>query len=328
MGQSLTRKTELQAQVSPAFGVTAIFPILITANLDTLDIALSGGMDITAFAGVTQVGEGIPEIITSVDLVGNGSTPICSVPFTELVNGNIWRRTDGLASIVSQPAIGADAVAAFSATGTIDLKSYLALRPKDTALLESQFNTLQLKLNIAPDFSGAFSGGTISVAGSTIAINVVAHETIELPNAQNVVTMPTKRILYASRDVNFAGAANKQQFLLNPGQTLRGITLRSETAAKALSDAILSAVRVYVGNSLRYNVSAAGIVAANAAMIKAARTTGRYFLNFTEESGSLERLNNELDLSLATLAGANAYIELDIAGAGIVKVTQWGHQAV
>jgi len=128
--------------------------------------------------------------------------------------------------------------------------------------------------------------------------------------------------------VNFAGAANKQQFLLNPGQTLRGITLRSETAAKALSDAILSAVRVYVGNSLRYNVSAAGIVAANAAMIKAARTTGRYFLNFTEESGSLERLNNELDLSLATLAGANAYIELDIAGAGIVKVTQWGHQAV
>ncbi len=326
MGKSLMRTTDIPATVAPVFGGTAIYNVLLTANLDSLVINLSGTMDVTTTVTGT-VGDGIAEIIDSVTLLGDGSDPIAVVPFPELVSGNIWRRISGIAPAINQPLL-AVGVNAFSCQGVLDLKAFGALRPKDTALVEQQYRTLQLKFNIHSDFTGAFSGGVVSVAGSSIALDVVAHETVELPDAKGIVSTPSKKALYTSQDINFAGAAAFQRFRLNPGQMLRGISLRAQTSAKVNSDAILSAARIYIGNSLRYNLAAASIVSNNLVGVLAARPTGRYFMNFTEEQGSIERLNNELDLTLASLAGSDAYLEMDIASAGIVRVTQWGHKVL
>lgn len=325
MAKSLSREQEIPARVTPAFGVTAVFPISLTANLDSIVIALTGGMDVTTGGGAL-IGDGIANLITSVDLVGNGSIPISSVPFSVLVNDNIWRRTQGFAPIVAQPALGV-AVNAFSATGVLDLKAFGALRPKDSTLVELAWTTLELRLNIAADFTGVQGGGgsVVLVSGSTVALNVIAHETIELPDATNKITMPTKRPQNASRDVPIAGAGTRNYYRLNPGQLLRGLALRVQTAAGANSDAILTALRVYVGNSLRYQVSGAGIIAENTANMLAARTAGHLFVNFTKQLGSVERLTDELDLLIASLGGADAYLEIDVNAACTVKVTQFGH---
>ncbi len=325
MAKSLSREQELPARVAPAFGVTAVFPILLTANLDNIVINMTGNMDVTTGGGAL-IGDGIPELITSVDLVGDGSVVISSTPFSQLVNGNIWRRVKGFASNVSQPALGIGGNA-FSAAGTLDLKAFLALRPKDSTLVEQSFRTLELRLNIHNDFSQVYGGGgsVVSVAGSSVAVNVVTHETIELPDATGKVSMPSKRAQNSARDQNLAGATLREYVRLTPGQFLRGLTIRSQTSANVNSDGILSAVRVYVGNSLRYQVSAAGIAAENAANMLAGRPTGYYYLNFTKQQGSVERLTDELDLLIASLNGADAYVEYDTVSAGIVKLTQWGH---
>jgi hypothetical protein len=325
MAKSLSREQEIPARVAPAFGVTAVFPISLTANLDTVVISLTGGMAVTTGGGAL-IGDGILNLITSVDLVGNGSIPLVSVPFSTLVNANIWRRADGFAPVVSQPALGV-AVNAYSAIGILDLASYLALRPKDSTLVEQSFSTLELRLNIAADFTGVQGGGgSVTATGtSTIAVNVIAKETIELPDQSNKVSMPNKRIQTSARDNPIAGAGTRNYMRLTPGQFLRGLAFRVQTAAGANSDAILTAVRVYVGNSLRYQVSGAGIIAENTANMRAARTAGYYFINFTKQTGSVERLADELDLLIATLSGADAYLEMDVNAATTIKVAQFGH---
>ena len=324
MGQSFSRSTEMPARTAPAFGVTAVWSFPLTANLDKIDIQLTGTVDVTV-AAAALVGDGAPEIIKSIDLVGDGNVVICSIPFATLVNGNMWRRFAGLAPAVSQPSLLVG-VNAFSALATLDLKSFASLRPKDTTLVETSFRVLELRAVIASDFTGAISGGTVLVSGSSIAMNIVAHETIELPDARGATSLPSKRAQYSSTDIVVAGAASRQYKRLTPGQHLRGLTLRVQNAAGTVdTDGILTAVRLYIGNSQRYNVSGAGIVSKNQSQMLAARPVGYYYLNFTEQQGSVERLNDEIDLRLATLGGADAYMEFDTNAAAVVRITQWGH---
>ena len=322
--QSFSRDTEFPARTAPAFGVTAVWNFPLTANLDKLDIQLTGTVDITA-GGATFLGDGIPEIIKSIDLVGDGNVVIASVPFSMLTNGNMWRRLHGIAPAVVQPSV-AISVNAFSALATLDLKAFGALRPKDTSLVETRYRVLELRAVIASDFSGAISGGAILLSGSSIAINVVAHETIELPDAKGVISAPTKRVQVSSTDMTLAGAATKEYKRLTPGQYLRGITLRIQNAAGTVNtDGLLTAFRIFIGNNQRYNVSGTGIISKNASQMLAARPTGYYYLNFTEQQGSVERLHDEIDLRIATLGGADAYVEYDTNAAAVVRITQWGH---
>lgn len=324
MAKSLGRITELPARTPPAFGVQAVYNIPLTANLDKVDINLTGTADVTG--ATTLIGDGISELITSVDLVGDGSTVISSVPFSQLVNGNIWRRMRGIAPAGLQVAVGAVATVNFQAIGTLDLKAFAALRPKDSALQEKSFRVLELRFNIAANFGNVVANSAdVSVAGSTVALDVVMHETIELPDAKGAVSTPTRRVQNSARDVNLAGATLREYVRLTPGQRLRGLTVRTQTAAGVNADTVLSAMRVYVGNLQVFSATAAGFAAMNQAANLAARETGYYLINFTSQEGSIERLTDELDLTIASLAGADAYIEYDTLTAGIIKTTQWGH---
>ena len=86
--KSFSRDIEVPARTAAAFGVTAVYNIPLTADLDKIDIDLTGVMNVTG-AGASIVGDGIPELIRSVDLVADGNIVINSVPFSQLVNGNI-----------------------------------------------------------------------------------------------------------------------------------------------------------------------------------------------------------------------------------------------
>lgn len=324
MSKSLGFKQEIPATVAPALNVKAVYDIPLVADLREILINLSGTVAIGTAVATSLKRDGICELIKSVDLIANGSITIASLPFHQIVQGNMFRRRKINAPTLTQPGLTV-ATQPFAATGVLDLAQYGALRPKDSSVRETDYKTLQLQLTFAADFSGVFVLGSAVIGASSIAVIVKANSQVELPDATGKISSPILRPQYSYREDTVSALTTRQRFRLTPEQALRGITLRVvDSTGNATSDVPLSKVRVYTGNTLRLDLSAAGIRADNNDAFTATIPTGYYYLDFADQGGSPDRLNDCYDLRAAVLAGADAYLEYDTSAALTLGVTQWG----
>lgn len=321
--ESINKNTELPAQNVPTLGKSQIFDFSLTADLSSLLLALSGSVTLSTGASAL-VTDGIANLIESVELKGDGSKTIASMSGAQFFNGNFFRRKKGHKSTAVQPGLTA-AAHPFSIEGFLDMAAFAALRPKDSNLRETSYKTLQLVIKYASDFTGVFTGGGFAVSASTINMVVSADETIEVKDAKGFATSPIFRPLISGRDESFSGATDKQRFKLTPEQLLRGIGLRVLNGSSALSDAILTSVRVYVGKDQRTEITAAQLKKNNN-NINMAPGTGYYFLDFADGKGSPDRLNDAYDLRNDKTMGADSVIEFTTAAAGQINVVQYGFE--
>ena len=324
MSKSIRKQYELPAQVAPSLGGIVVYDVPLTADMERLIINFTGTVTLATASATSLKKSGISELIQSVDLIANGAITIASLPFHQLVDGNLFRRFGKNTYPVSQPALTVGANA-FSAIGVLDLSSFGALRPKDSSVRETNYKTLQLKIRFAGDFTGVYNLGTATVSGSTLAMQVVTEETVEMVNEKGHVSSPIFLPQFSYREDTVTGATLRERFRLTPDQALRGLTLRAVEGTNTLnSDTVLSRVRLYTGTTLRLELSAAAIRARNLAEMSAAVPTGFYYLNLAGQGATPDRLNDCYDLRNAILNGADAYLEYDSLAAMTLGVTQWG----
>lgn len=259
-------------------------------------------------------------------LANSGRDVICSIPFALLVQGNMARRKAGNAPAISQVGV-AIATNTFSVATSLELSSFRTVRPKDTALRENNYESLQLAFRFAGDFTGVFTGGGFVVSASSLNLVVRAKETVELPDEKGVYSSPIARPQMVSNDIIVAGASNKVQYKLTPGQGLRSIVLKVTTNATppVLSSTLLSRVRVNVGKVNRIDLAGTTILGEMSMEYPAAPPTGYYFLDFADRLGADDHLNDVLDLDPAQTMGADSMIEFDTSGACIISVMQLGY---
>jgi hypothetical protein len=324
MGNSIRKQTEFPLQSAPALDKRVIVDIPLTAIMDTIFLKLEGSVTIGTAAASSLVTDGITNLITSIDLIGDGRDTLISIPFHTLVKGNIFRNKNNSLSTVGQPALTVG-TNAFSVYAALDLAQFGTERPKDSSLDETQYKTLQLAVRFASAWTAVFvNPGTATFATATLDLVVEVDETIEFADDKGHVTKPIFKPQYSSRDQTVAAATNKERFRLTPDQSLRGLIIRATTAANALSDAVLSRVRVYVGNDLRVDLAAATLAKMNELRCDGVRNTGYYALDFADRKGASDYLNDCLDLRQAAIGGKDAYVELDFSVAGTANVVQWG----
>lgn len=321
MGESIRKFTELPLQNQPALAVRVIIDIPPTSDLENLFINLSGTVQLTA-ASSGLLSDGIANIIEAVELIGDGRDTIVSLPFNQVVNGNMFRRKWGNVPLITQPGVGI-AVHPFEVTGMIDLSAFGAIRPKDSSLRENRYKTLQLAFRFATNWAGVF-GGAFVASTTAFSLVVEARETIEMVGADGTATSPIFRPQFSARDEAVQAAITRQRFRLTPEQALRGIGMRVLTLAGVLSDSVLKQVRVYVGKDLRLDLSAAMLKNSYKYAAAGNIPTGYYFLDFADGEGATDKLSDCLDLRQAITQGADAYIEYDTLTGGSVNVAQYG----
>lgn len=325
MPQSIRKHGEMPLQNSPGLGVRVTCDIPLTADLESLELLLSGTVTLSTGASAL-VTDGIANIIQSVELIGDGRDTIVSLPFNQLVNGNMFRRKYGNLPVVTQPGLTI-AAHSYEVSAMLDLATFAGVRPKDSSVRENRYRTLQLLVRFAGDWTGVFTGGGFVVSANTFDLVVRARECIELPDpATGIASAPIMRPLVSARDDNFSAAVERQHFRLTPDQIMRGIGLRVLNSSGALSDSILKRVRVYVGKDLRLDYAAASLKKANKTEMAGTVPTGYYFLDFADGQGSPDRLNDCLDLRQEVTRGADCYLEYDTLAQGAVNIAQYGYQ--
>jgi hypothetical protein len=323
MGQSIRNDYEASAQNSPALGVVQVYDIPRTGDLESLMIALSGSVTLSG-AGSALTADGILNLISDVELVAdNGKVVIASVPFRMLANGNLPRRKHGAVPSITQPGVTA-AAHAFEAEAILDM-GYGLMRAKDTFLRENAYTDLKLRLRFASSYA-VVSDGTVGAL--TIATAVRARETLELPDADGVASSPSVRLQRTANDLDVAGAVTRKQFKLTAEQGLRGIVLRVVNGSAALSDAVLSRVRVTVGKMERMSLSATVLKEPTKTEFVGTQLTGYYFIDFADGNGAPDKLTDTLDLTSVNTGGADSFIEIDTAAAGTITIDQIGYVAL
>ncbi len=327
MANSIRTRSELSAQSAPALGAVVTYEIPRTSDLESLLIQFSGSIQLTTGAAAL-ITDGVCNLITAVELLANsGRDVIASLPFSALVQGNMWRRKAGRAPVISQPGIGI-AVNAFNVVTNLDLAAFGSIRPKDSSLRENNYESLQLRFRFAGDWSGVFTGGGFVATTAVLNLVVRAKECVELPDPKTgVFSSPIMRPAKTSNDIIVAGASNKVQYRLTPGQGLRGLILKVTTNATppVLSDALISRVRVNVGKVNRVDEAGATIKAEMSVDYPATPPVGYYFMDFADRFGSDDHLNDVLDLDPMQTNGADSMLEFDTSGACIISVVQDGY---
>lgn len=324
MGQSIRTQSAFPLQSTPAVNTRVICDIPLTADLENLLVTLDGSVTLST-AATALLADGILNLIQSIDLVGDGKDVIYSMPFHQVVKGNLFRRKKGNRPTITDPGVTA-AAHAFEAIGVIDLAAFGMQRPKDSALRENKYRTLQLIARFG-SFDNVFTGGGFVVSDSTINLSVRAKETVELVDNTGKASRPIVRVQASYREETVTGAVTKHRFRLTPDQALRGAVLRVLNGSSALSDAVLSRVRVYVGKTLRYELTAADIK--DDAMMNhingSTNETGYYFIDLADGNGKPDSLNDCYDLRTEKTAGADSYIEFDTSAAANVGIQQYGY---
>ena len=325
MGDSIRTAAELSSINAPALGQRVVYEIPRTADLEKIEISLTGSLTLTT-AATGLITDGLLNVLTSVELLANsGRDVICSLPFNVLTQGNFARRKNGSAPIITQPGIGI-AVNTFSVLSVLDLASFGSVRPKDTNLREGNYASLQLAFRFAPDLTGVYTGAFVTSAQSFV-LTVAVHETVELPDANNAYSNPIARPLKTAQDVAITGAATKVQFKLTPGQGLRGVVLKVQSNAvpPVLTDTALLRCRVNVGKVQRLDKSSIMMKAQMALRNPVLPPVGYYFLDFADRNGSADHLTDVLDLDPAQTNGSDSILEVDTASACTITVYQDGY---
>lgn len=326
MGESIRTRTELTPQNQPALGAKVIYDIPRTADLESLFVLFTGS--ITLSTGATSIiKDGILELITSVELVANGSRDvIMSIPFSTAMQGNYPRRKNNSLPSISQVGV-AIAANTFSVAGSIDISSFGTLRPKDTSLRESNYESLQLAFRFAGDLTGVYTGGGFVVSATSLNLVVSVRETVELPDALGKFSNPIGRVLRTSQDVIIAGASNKVQLKMTPGQALRGVVLKVTTNASppVFSNTLLTRTRLNVGKVNRVDMAGATIIAEQTHRFGTPAPVGYYYLDFADRHGSVDYLSDAIDLDPLQTSSADSILEFDTSGACVISVEQDGY---
>lgn len=328
MPDSLRTTNELTPQNAPVLNGRCVFDIPRTADLEKVNVLFTGSLTLTT-AAAGLITDGILNLITAVELLANsGRDVIATCPFNILVQGNMWRRKRASVPAITQPALIV-AANTFSVAAVLDLAAFGTIRPKDTSLRENNYESLQLAFRFAPDAAGVYTGGGFVFTVAVLALTVSVAECIELPDAKGMTSNPVARPLITSNQKVIAGASNKVQYTLTPGQGLRGIVLRvtSNAAPPVLSDALLTRTRVTVGKVQRLDKAGATIKAEMSQdyIGTAAVPVGYYYLDFSQRQGADEHLNDVLNLDPSHTNGADSIIEFDTSGACTIDIMQVGY---
>lgn len=326
MPSSIRTRGELTPQNLPVLGARVVYDIPRTADLESIFVLFSGSITLSV-AAAALVTDGILNLITAVELIANsGRDPIVTVPFNILTQGNMFRRKRGNAPAITQPGI-AIAVNTFSVSSVIDMAAFAMVRPKDTSLREGNYESLQLAFRFAGDLTGVYTGGGFVSTAQSLNLVVRVKECVELADANNVYSSPVARVLMTSNDIIIAGASDKIQYKLTPGQGLRGIVLKVQNNAvpAVLSNSILTRARVNVGKVLRVDLAGATIIAEMAQEHSAVPPVGYYFIDFADRFGADDHLNDVIDLDPAQTNGADSILEISTNAACTVSVMQIGY---
>jgi len=328
MGDSIRTSSELTPQNLPALGARVVYEIPRTSDLEQISVLFTGSFELTTAANAL-ITDGVLNIITAVELLANsGRDVIISAPLNILVQGNMFRRRKGSVPVIAQPGVAA-AVNAFSVAAILDLSAYGTIRPKDSSLRENNYESLQLAFRFAGDVTGVYTGGGFVNTNNVLNLAVAVKETVELADPKTQVTSnPVARPLVTSNDVIIAGASNKVQFKLTPGQGLRGICLKVQSNANppVLSDTLLSRTRVNVGKVNRLDKAGTTIKAEMSVNYhgNSAAPVGYYYMDFAERQGANDHLNDVLNLDPSHTNGADSIIEFDTSGPCTISVLQLG----
>lgn len=332
MGDSIRTQSELTSQNAPALGQRVVFDIPRTADLEEIKVLFSGSLQLTTGA-TALITDGVLNLITAVELLANsGRDVIVSAPFNILIQGNMFRRRRSSSPVITQPGV-AIAVNTFSVAGTLDLSAYGTIRPKDTSVRENNYESLQLAFRFAGDVTGVYTGGGFVNTTNVLSLVVSVKETIELADTNGATSNPVARPLITSNDLIIAGASNKVQYKLTPGQGLRGLVLRVTTNANppvlngTVASGLLTRVRVNVGKVNRLDKAGSTILAEMSQDYKDSNAppVGYYFLDFATRQGADDHLNDVLNLDPSHTNGADSMLEIDTSGACIVSVLQVGY---
>lgn len=324
--KSIRTNNSLSAQNAPVLGARVVYDIPRTADLEAINITYSGNIQLTTGA-TALITDGVANLIESVELTANGGRDvICSVPFALLVQGNWARRKAGKVPTLTQPGVTI-ATHPYEANAVIDLASFGGVRPKDTSLRENNYESLQLALRFGSDYTKVFTGGGFVIgAATTHNLSVSAQECIEVKDASGNYTSPSGRVLKTATDLTLSAATVNYQHKLTPNQGLRALVLKVTTNATppVLSDALISRLRVKVGQSQRLSLSAAEIKADMKLNAATANLPGYYVLDFADGNGSPDRLLDALNLYTEETNGADALLEIDTTAGAIISVMQDG----
>ena len=324
---SIRTAGELTPQNAPVLGARVVYDIPRTADLEDIFILYSGNIQLTTGA-TSLITDGFLNLITSVELLANsGRDVIATLPFSQLVQTNMFRRKRGMPPVITQPGVSI-ATHPYSVAAHLDLSAFACVRPKDTSLRENNYESLQLAFRFAGDYTGVFTGGGFVIGGATTHnLAVLVRETIELPDANGAYSSPIARPIITSNDVIIAGSGNKNQFKLTPGQGLRGIGLKVQSNASPplFAEASLTRVRVTVGKVQRLDVAGTTLRAKNNASLPVAAPVGYLFLDFADRNGADDQLSDVLDLDPSKTNGADSILEFDVSAACTITVTQYGY---
>lgn len=326
MPDSIRTAGELTPQNAPVLGARVVYEIPRTADLENILVYFYGSLTLTTGAAAL-ITDGILNLITAVELLANsGRDVIVSVPFNILTQGNFARRKRGNAPAITQPGV-AIAANTFSVAAHIDLASFGTVRPKDTSLRENNYESLQLAFRFAGDLTGVYTGGGFVTSAQSLNLAVLVRETVELPDAKGVYSSPVARPLKTANDVGIAGASNKVQFKLTPGQGLRGIVLKVQSTATppVLNDTTLTRCRVNVGKVNRLDIAGTTLKAMMSNHYPATPPTGYYLIDFADREGADDHLNDCLDLDPSKTQGADSILEFDVSAACTITVMQDGY---
>ena len=326
MGNSIRTRGELTPQNLPALGSRVVYEIPRTSDLESIFILLSGSFQLTV-GSPGLITDGVLNVITAVELLANsGRDIIVTVPFNILTQSNMFRRKKGNVPQITQPGIGI-AVNAFSVSSVLDLAAFGATVPKNSSLRENNYESLQLAFRFAGDLSGVYQAGftnTVNVLNMVVRVK----ENVELVDPANgIATRPTVRPLFTSNDIILAGASNKVQFKITPGQGLRGLAFKVQTNAipPVLSDSLINRVRLNVGKVQRLDEAGATIKAEMAQENPAVPPVGYYFVDFADRFGADDYLNDVIDTNPLVTAGADSMLEFDTSGACTISIMQYGY---
>jgi len=326
MADSIRTESELTAQNAAILGAKVVFEIPRTADLEDIFVLFNGTITLTTGA-TSIITDGILNLITSVELTANsGRDPIMSMPFNQFIQSNMFRRKKGHAPAITQVGV-AIAANAFSVAGHFDLSAFGCVRPKDTSLREGNYESLQLTFRFAGDLTGVYTGGGFVSSAQSLNLAVLVSETVELPDAAGVYSSPVARPSVTASDVIIAGASNKVQYKLTPGQGLRGISLRIQSNATPplFAEASLTRARVYVGKVQRRDFAGTTLRGKINTEFPAAVPTGYLFIDFADRSGADDYLSDVLDLNPEKTNGADSFIEFDVSAACTINVVQYGY---
>lgn len=282
-------------------------------DYESLIIEFSGTSTLSG-AGTAVRAEAPLQAISWLNFKANGSDIL------DALSGVMAHRLGGMLRNGQLPPLTAasDATAAartFSGCIILDRAVIDGIRAKDGNFPSAGLSTLQLEV-IAGLATDLFTGTPAGTMTMTVDVSIVQTVEQVVSGKRSVPRVITFRSM---RTESYAASNSAAEILLNSGNLLRGIMMRTYggTTAGEVSNGTLNNAKIMVGNEVKFDLKAGTIRNMMAADINLSSIpTGYYLLDFMQMGGVAGKLSDCLDLR----RNQQCKLVLDVTGATNAKI--------